>query len=278
MNEQTTPPVVRKIDGYRDIRVEYIGRVARLSHDRPEARNAESTNLLDELDRALDEAVKDPDIGAIILAGTGDHFSAGHDLKEAMRDRAHYTVEQRWEYEAKRYFDYTLKIFDAPKPTIAQIQGACMGGAFMVANMCDMVVASNDAYFVDPVVRSLAAASVEVLIHPYVMGLRRAKEFLFTGEKMDAAEAHRIGLINRLVERADLEREALALATKVADVPPFAAMVTKRSLNRTLDLQGFRTALSAHFETHQITHVTDETRRIREAGAMSAITKAKQAN
>jgi enoyl-CoA hydratase len=262
--------------GYDDIRVEYIGRVARIAHDRPDQRNAENTRLLDEMDAALDAAVADDRIGAIIIAGTGDHFSAGHDLKEAMSERAHYSVEQRWEYESKRYFGYALKIFDLPKPTVAQVQGACMGGAFMVANLCDMMVASDDAYFADPVVRSLAAASVEVLVHPYVMGLRRAKEFLFTGERMDAAEAYRIGMINRLVPRAELESATLALAARCAEAPPFAAMVTKRSLNRTLDLQGFRTALSAHFETHQITHVTNETRLIRESGSAGAIGAAKK--
>jgi enoyl-CoA hydratase len=262
--------------GYDDIRVEYIGRVARIAHDRPDQRNAENTRLLDEMDSALDAAVADDRIGAIIIAGTGDHFSAGHDLKEAMNERAHYSVEQRWEYESKRYFGYALKIFDVPKPTVAQVQGACMGGAFMVANLCDMMVASDDAYFADPVVRSLAAASVEVLVHPYVMGLRRAKEFLFTGERMDAAEAYRIGMINRLVPRGELESATLALAARCAEAPPFAAMVTKRSLNRTLDLQGFRTALSAHFETHQITHVTNETRLIRESGSAGAIGAAKK--
>jgi enoyl-CoA hydratase len=272
----TDAPGVETVPGYNDIRFEIIGKVARISHDRPEARNAENTRLLDEMDKALDAAVADPRIGAIIIAGTGDHFSAGHDLKEGMTTRADYTVEQRWEYESTRYFGYAMKIFDVPKPTIAQVQGACMGGAFMVANLCDLMVVSDDAYFSDPVVRSLAAASVEVLVHPYVMGLRRAKEFLFTGERMDAAEAYRIGMANRLVARAELERETLALAERVAETPPFAAMVTKRSLNRTLDLQGFRTALSAHFETHQITHATQEAKSIRESGAAGAISRAKR--
>ncbi|HEX4170134.1 MAG TPA: enoyl-CoA hydratase [Bryobacteraceae bacterium] len=251
--------------------VERIGAVMRISHNRPNVGNAENTTLLDEMDAALDEALADHTVGAIIIGGVGKNFSAGHDVKEAMAERGAFTVEQRWEYEAKRYFGYALKIFDAPKPTIAQIQGACLGGAFMVANMCDLVVAAEDAYFADPVVRSLAAASVEVLVHPYVMGLRRAKEFLFTGERLTALEAHRIGMVNRVVPRDRLEEATLALATRVAEMPPFAAMVTKRSLNRTLDLQGFRTALSAHFETHQLTHFTEETRTVRLGGASAAI-------
>lgn len=262
---------------FHDVLFERFGAVVRISHHRPAARNAESTRLLDEMNSALDHAIDDPEVRAIVIAGTGENFSSGHDLKEAMSERAHYSVEQRWDYESVRYFGYALKIFDAPKPTIAQVQGACIGGAFMVANMCDMVVASDDAFFADPVVRSLAAASVEVLVHPYVMGLRKAKEFLFTGERLAAAEGYRIGMVNRLVRRDELEAATLELAQRVAEAPPFAAMVTKRSLNRTLELQGFRTALAAHFETHQLTHVTEETRLVRQAGAASAITSGKSA-
>ena len=143
--------------------------------------------------------------------------------------------------------------------------------------MCDLMVASKDAYFADPVCQSLAAASVEVLVHPWVMGMRKAKEFLFTGERISAEEAHHIGMVNRLVERADLEEATLELARKVARTPPFALQLTKRSLNRTADLQGFRNALNAHFETHQLTHVSEETRLIREQGSAAAISTGKAA-
>ena len=256
---------------YTSILYETLGPVARISHHRPQARNAQNTPLLDELDAAMQRAVADEAVRVIIIAGTGDHFSAGHDLKEAINERGHYTVEQRWEYEATRYYGYAMNIWDAPKPTIAQVQGACIAGAFMVANMCDLMVASEDAYFADPVCQTLASASVEVLCHPWVMGLRKAKEFLFTGAKMSAEEAHRIGMVNRLVPRADLEAETLALAQQIARTPPFALALTKRALNRTADFQGFRNALSAHFDTHQVTHVTSETQRLRQAGAGVAI-------
>jgi enoyl-CoA hydratase len=270
--------LVKSEDGapiFENIRYERIDAVARIYHHRPAARNAENTPLLDEMDAAFRHAIADPEVRVIILGGSGDHFSAGHDLKEAMTDRRHYTVEQRWEYEENRYYGYALNIWDCPKPTIAQVQGACVAGAFMVANMCDLVVAADDAYFADPVCQTLAAASCEVLIHPWVMGLRKAKEFLFTGERMGAEEAHRIGLVNRLAPRTALEEVTLALAQQIARTPPFAMKVLKRSLNRTAEIQGMRSALSAHFETHQITHVTDETRQIREKGSAAAIDKGK---
>ncbi|WP_173934689.1 enoyl-CoA hydratase [Chelativorans sp. Marseille-P2723] len=260
---------------FHDIEYRVEGAVALILHDRPEARNAESKRLLDEMDSALAKAVADPDVRAIIIGGNGPHFSAGHDLKEAQRERQNFTVEERWAYEERRYFDYALRIWDCPKPTIARVQGACVAGGFMVANMCDLLVASDDAFFADPVVRTLSAAAVEVLVHPWVMGLRSAKEFLFTGERMTAEQAHAIGMVNRVVARETLEDETMALAQKIAETPPFALRLVKRSLNRSFDAQGFRTALSAHFDLHQLSHVSDEFARNRGSGLAEAIERAK---
>lgn len=258
---------------FRDIDVEMCGPIARVWHNRPDARNAESRNLLDELDRAIVAAGEDPAVRVVVVAGRGDHFSAGHDLKEAQRERADFTVEQRWAFEQQRYFDYCLRIRDLPKPTIAQVQGACVAGGFMVANMCDLVVAADDAFFSDPVAHTLGAAAVEVLIHPWAMGMRKAKELLFTGERIDAAEAHRIGLVNRVVPRAELDAATLALAERIAQAPPFALALLKRSLNRTLDMQGQRVALYAHFDTHQLSHLTEAFKSTRGDSFATALVK-----
>jgi enoyl-CoA hydratase len=260
---------------YTAIDYEVLGSVARLWHARPEARNAESQALLDELDDALQRAVADEAVRVIIVGGRGDHFSAGHDLKEAQAKRAHFTVEQRWAFETRRYYDYALRLWDCPKPTIAQVQGACIAGGFMVANMCDLVVAADDAFFADPVAHTLAAAAVEVLIHPWVMGARKAKEMLYTGERILAAEAHAIGMVNRVVPRARLEEETLALAQRIAQAPPFGLSLVKRSINRTLDIQGLRNALAAHFDTHQLSHMSTEFGAKRDAGLAKAIDKGK---
>jgi enoyl-CoA hydratase len=261
---------------YSSIDFDILDNVARIWHARPEARNAENQTLLDELDDALQRATADDAIRVIIVAGRGDHFSAGHDLKEAQAKRAHFTVEQRWAYESRRYYEYALRLWDCPKPTIAQVQGACIAGGFMVANMCDLVVAADDAFFADPVAHTLAASAVEVLIHPWVMGLRKAKEMLYTGERVTAADAHAIGMVNRVVPRATLEEETLVLARRIAQAPPFTLSLLKRSLNRTLDTQGLRTALAAHFDTHQLSHVTSEFTALREAGMAKAIDRAKR--
>ncbi len=260
---------------YADILYETIGPVVKISHNRPAARNAESQRLLQELEDAVDQAGRDPDVRVVILAATGDHFSAGHDLKEAQASRANFSVEERWEYETRHYYDCALKIRDLPKPTIAQVQGACVAGGFMVANMCDLMVASEDAFFADPVTHSLGTASIEVLVHPWVMGLRQAKDMLFTGRRISAQEALGFGMINRLVTREELEGKTMELAEHIAKAPPFALRLIKRSLNRSQDVQGFHTAMESHFDTHQLSHNTDEFHAVRDKGLSGAIAKGK---
>lgn len=262
---------------YEFISYEKIGAVARINHNRPQLRNAENKGLLDELDHAIDAAAEDNEVKVVIIGGNGDHFSAGHDLKEAQMSRGDFTVEQRWAYEEKRYYGYSMKIYDLPKPVIAQVQGACIAGGFMVAAMADLLVASEDAFFADPVVHSMGAAAVEVLFHPWALGMRAAKDVLFTGRRITAKEAHDWGFVSRLVPRAELESATLALAQHIAKAPPFALKITKRSLNRAADMQGFRTALEAHFDTHQLSHQTSEWNELRRKGIETAIAQGKKA-
>ena len=257
----------------QQISIERIDGVARIWLDRAEARNAQSRQMLDQLDEALSAAQRDPETRVVVLAGRGDHFSAGHDLKQAQAERSDISVEKRWEYETERYFQYCMRIWDFPKPTIAQVQGACVAGGFMLANMCDLIVASEDAYFSDPVAHAFGAAATEVLIHPWVMGLRSAKEFLFTGERMTAAQAKEIGMVNRVVPTAELDAATLALAERIAQAPPFAVRLVKRSLNRSVDVQGMRQALSAYFDVHQLSHVSEEYETTRRGGLSNAILK-----
>jgi enoyl-CoA hydratase len=258
------------------IEIEQVGAVRRLWLARPAARNAQNQQMLDELDAAFRAAADDQGTRVVLLGGRGEHFSAGHDLKEAQASRADFTVEERWDYEQVRYFDHCLRIWDFAKPTVAQVQGACVAGGFMLANMCDLVVAADDAFFSDPVTHTMGAVATEVLIHPWVMGLRKAKELLYTGARLTAQEALSIGLVNRVVPRAELDASAMALAQRIAQAPPFALRLLKRSLNRSLDVQGLRQALSAHFDLHQLSHVSEEYQATRRAGLATAIAAAKK--
>jgi enoyl-CoA hydratase len=256
---------------------EQSGAVRRIWLNRPEARNAQSQQMLDQLDAAFRDAQADTSTRVVVLAAKGAHFSAGHDLKQAQAERAEFTVEERWAYEQQHYFDYCMRIWDFPKPTIAQVQGACVAAGLMVANMCDLVVAADDAFFSDPVTHTLGAAATEVLIHPWVLGLRQAKELLFTGERFSAVQAREMGMVNRVVPAASLDEETMALAQRIAKAPPFAMQVLKKSLNRSVDVQGMRQALSSHFDVHQLSHVTEEYKQSKNAGLASAIQKGAKA-
>ena len=248
--------------GYQTILVERRGAVELVTMNRPEVRNAQNSALILELDEALHAADGDPDVNVIVLAGAGKDFSAGHDLKayvgEAEADEWHEkrtTPEGKFEHERKLYFEKCLAIRDLAKPTIAQVQGHCVAAGYMLAAMCDLIVAADDAVFQNPVLR-MSGAGVEVLAEPFDMGFRKAKEFLFTGEEIKANDALRLGLVNRVVARGLLEDETMALAEKIAKVPTVTVQNVKRSINHAQDLAGYRSALEYHFMTHQFQHNT----------------------
>ncbi len=261
---------------FKHILQEKIGPVGRILLNRPDVGNAQDRLLLDELDEALTDFGRDDEVRVVVIGSVGKHFSSGHDLKSARVERPNPTVEERWEYEESRFLEYCLNIYDFKKPTIAQVQGACVAGGFMVANMCDLIVCSVDAFFCDPVTHSMGAASLEVLIHPWVMSMRKAKELIFTGARMSAAEAQEVGMINKVVSREELEAETMALANRIAEAPPYGLRFTKRSLNRTWDAQGFRAAITAHFDLHQLSHVTEEFQMHLRKGLDSTIKRAKK--
>jgi enoyl-CoA hydratase len=261
---------------YTELTYEVIGSVCRVYHNRPKQANSESENLLAELDDALARARDDDNIRVLIIGGVGKHFSAGHDLIGGMETRGDFTPEQHWLWESEHYLGNALRIWDFPKPTIAQVQGACIAGGFMVANACDLMVAADDAYFSDPVTHSLAAASVEMLVHPWVLGLRKAKEFLFTGQKISAAEGKEWGMVNHVVPRAELEEFTLNLANHIAKAPPIGIRMMKRSLNRTADIMGFRNSIMAHFDTHILSTSTHEHVTLASKGMEASIATAKK--
>ena len=248
--------------GYQTILVERRGAIELVTLNRPEVRNAQNSALILELDEAMHAADDDPEVNVIVLAAAGKDFSAGHDLKayvgEAEADEWHEkrkTPEGKFEHERKLYFEKCLAIRDLAKPTIAQVQGHCVAAGFMLAAMCDLIVAADDAVFQNPVLR-MSGAGVEVLAEPFDMGARKAKEFLFTGEAIDAETARQLGMVNRVVTRGSLETETMALAEKIAKMPSVTVQNVKPSINHAQDLAGYRAALEYHFMVHQFQHNT----------------------
>ncbi len=239
------------------------GHVATIMMNRPGMANAQDTALIDGIDHALDLADADDEVRVVILAGKGKHFSSGHDLKELVGDteagewrKMRETPEGKFRHEQVMYVDRCRRLYAFRKPTIAAVQGACVAAGMMLACMCDLIVAADDATFQNPVLR-MTGAGVELLVEPWELGVRKAKEFLFTGEKLDAQEAWRLGLVNRVVPLAELTERVEELADRVALVPPATAQVVKDSLNQTATFMGKDASWKYHFMAHHWMHNTE---------------------
>ncbi len=247
---------------------EQRGGVAIISMNRPGVRNAQNADMTFQLDNAFLRAVNDDSLGAIILAGAGDHFSAGHDIGTPLRD-IHRNFERRattyWPHEdkagaeaifvreAELYVGMCRRWRELPKPTIAMVQGACIAGGLMLAWVCDLIVASDDAFFADPVLK-MGIPGVEYFAHPFVMNPRIAKEFLYLGERMSAGRAYEAGMVNRVIPRAELLERTLEIANKLAAQPRFGIALAKRAINQAEDRMGLRDSIDAVYGLHHVAH------------------------
>ena len=228
-------------------------RIATITLNRPEVANAQNAELLDELDAAWTRAAADDDVAVIVLRAEGRHFSSGHDLKDRWPSPEEITLEWIYRAENRRYLEYTLRWRNVPKPSIAAVQGRCIAGGLMLCWPCDLIVASQDALFSDPVV-TMGIGGVEYHGHTWELGARKAKEILFTGRPLTADEAEKVGMVNRVVPRDALDAETRALAEQIATMPSFGLRQAKRAVNQTQDVQGFYAAIQSVFDIHQTGH------------------------
>jgi enoyl-CoA hydratase len=253
---------------------EDLGPVRRLTMNRPKSLNALSGGLIDAVSEALGGAADDDGVHVVILRGAGRAFCAGYDLNE---DADGGELDSRdWLEDLGRSTDRMLELLDHPKPVIAQVHSYCLAGGTDLMLAADLCVAADDALFGYVDVRF--GSGVVSMFLPWVVGVRKAKEMLFTGEdRIPADEALRIGLVNRVVPRGELDEATLALANEVAKNEPFVVQTTKRAVNRAWDVAGFRVAMAANTELDAIIETAnlpqrDEFRRItQEQGLKAAI-------
>ncbi|MFD4637966.1 enoyl-CoA hydratase [Lentzea sp. NPDC058436] len=242
--------------------------VAVVTMNRPEYRNAQNSAMTYALDEAFTRAVDDDEVKVIVLAGAGDHFSAGHDIGSPGRD-----VDTSFERKAVMWWDHVgreggdlrfareMEVYlgmcrrwrEIPKPTIAMVQGACVAGGLMLAWICDLIVASDDAFFADPVVR-MGIPGVEYFAHPWVLGPRAAKEVLFTGDRFSAQRAYEWGMVSRVVPRSSLEESVFELAGRISAMPRFGLALAKKAVNQSEDLMGLRAGMDSVFGLHHFAH------------------------
>ena len=216
------------------------GGVGVITLNRPQCRNAQSYRMLDELDQAFDLARPDQDVRVLVVRGAGGVFSTGHDLgtPEGVAYREALGAEPgigRYD-EFKRYnLDLLVKWRNFPKPTVAMVEGYCIYAGWMLAACMDVVFAAADAEFL--------GGFVEYNSIPWDIGVRRAKELCFESRFISADEAAAYGFVNRVLAPADLERETLAWARRVAENSPAALRMAKIQMNKAQDAQGFTSAL-----------------------------------
>jgi enoyl-CoA hydratase len=246
--------------------------VARITLNRPDTRNAQDTRFLYALNDAFERATRDDAVKVIILAANGPHFSSGHDVYESadkievlQKAMAKYrTVTTAGGFErggAEGYMAREEEIYTGfcerwrsiPKPTIAQVHGRCIAGGLMLVWPCDLVMASDDAQFLDNTV-DMGVGGVELFQHAWEFGIRKAKELLFTADWLSAQEAQQLGMVNHVVPRAELPERTLQLAQRIARKPSFALKLAKEALNASQDAQGRKEALHIAFGLHQLAH------------------------
>lgn len=225
----------------------------RLILNRPAKLNAISAELRDALTAAIATATADERVRVIVIAGAGRAFCSGYDLSEAAPATA-----WDWRDVLARDVEATLAVWSCPKPVIAQVHGYALAGGLELAMACDLIVASDDAQLGEPEIR-FGSAPVTLLM-PFLIGQKRTRELLLTGDLIGAVEAERIGLINRVTPLADLAAAVDVLAEKLARVPPDVMAPTKLMLNRAMDAAGFAAAVEMGLDLQSFVNMSQTAR------------------
>jgi enoyl-CoA hydratase len=233
-------------------------RVRQLTLNRPEKRNAISNALRIELYDALHAADRDPDVGVTVVRGAGPCFSSGYDLKSSLSEgQPFYTPggDGAW---SRHVSEGWARIWDLAKPVIAQVHGYAMAGGTELMAACDLVYIADDAQLSYPVVRVLSPPDFQ--FHVWLVGMRAAMELMLTGDAIDGREAVRVGMANRAFPAADLERETLAMAARVASIPSDLLQINKRTVHRAMEFKGVRSATRAGSELQGLASNLESTR------------------
>lgn len=242
--------------------------VSYVTLNRPTQHNAQNSQMLYALDDAFMRAVDDDSVKVIVLKSDAKHFSQGHDIGTPGRDfdsrfsdrkTAWYDhsnkpgAEKAFAREQEVYLGFCKRWRAIPKPTICQVHKGCIAGGLMLAWVCDLIIASDDAFFQDPVL-TMGFPGVEYFAHCHELNVRIAKEFLFLGERMSAERAYQMGMVNRVFPRDELSRGVIEIAEKIATQPRLGLALTKQACNHIEQLQGKDTGIDAAFGYHHFAH------------------------
>ena len=233
---------------------EIDGNVAIITMNRPDKRNALSVALKDRLVELMRRAEADDNVAVVVLRGKGRTFCAGADISpspdkekrkgDALKTHAHH----------RKTLMFHLTPWELAKPVIASVQGHAMGAGCEFAMMCDMTIAADTAIFGEPEIRFASIGSAVIM--PWIIGPKRARQLLYLGDTITAARAEQIGMVNMVVPEAELEKETLRFAHRLALIGCEALSAMKMAVNRGIEAQGFRNALEDGCATVALIHTS----------------------
>lgn len=235
------------------IHYEAAGPVARITLHRPDKLNALSHALVDNLSLTLAQAAADDEVKVVVLNGAGRAFCAGYDVSEEVEEKIE--DADTWHRILSRDVAVTLELLRLPKPTIAAVHGYCLAGGCDLAMACDIVIATDDARFGEPEIR-YGSGPVTMLM-PFLIGQKKTNELLFTGDVINAVEAERLGLINRMVASEQLADEVEALIAKIIPTPLAVLRYTKLGIIRAYEAKGLNQAVAANLELSAILNASN---------------------
>ena len=219
------------------------GAIARIILNNPERANAQSSEMVHSVNTCLDDAQYDYDIKVVILKANGKGFCSGHIPDGSYPEfRAELDAAGKvWRSAAQLFLWPVLKLWEFPKPLIAQVHGYAIGGGTTWALLPELTVASDDAWFQMPLIPGFGLPGAETMFEPWVfMNYKRAAEYLYTAKKLSAQEALDQGLVNRVVPRDELEETVEALANEIAKAPLITLQAAKSGIIRAWETMGFR--------------------------------------
>lgn len=229
--------------------------VRRLTMNRPDKRNALNNALRGAIFEALAQADRDEAVRVTILRGAGPAFCAGYDLSANNAENQPYqTAGGIWPW-SRHVVEGWLRVWDLAKPVIAQVHGYCLAGGSELATACDLVYVAEDARIGYPPTRLMSPPDMQ--FHPWLLGMRRAMEMYLTGDAITGIEAAQDGFANRAYPAERLEAEVLAIAERVAKVPPDLQQINKRSVHRAMEIMGMRDGLRAGTELQALAFCTE---------------------
>ena len=241
--------------GFENIIYERKEAIAYVTLNRPDKLNALNPALVAEFREALEVIEADPDVRVAIVTGAGRAFSAGFDIQPGPGSAGpHDGPSDAWRTHLQGHIETFMMVWNLSKPVIAAVNGYALGGACELVQVCDVKIASDRAVLGEPEIR--AGFGPPLLITPYSVNLANAKELLLTGDTVDAHEAARIGLVNRVVPHDELMAECERVARKICLLPQIGVKMTKAAVNRALESMGFLAALGHNLELMTIFDTT----------------------